>query len=53
MKPDGYSPDPGHYDGHIKPFGADISRKVDMGSKYKFKPKDGPGPGEYDSTDGY
>lgn len=44
------SPDPGQYDGHLKQFGADVVRKVDMGSKYKFVPKEGPGPGEYDSN---
>jgi len=45
----GYKPekgnDPGQYDGHLKPFGADINTKVTMGNKYKFVPKEGPAPG--------
>ena len=46
--------DPGKYDGHIKPFGADITTKVTMGNKYKFTPKEGPPPGLYnpDMADG-
>ena len=49
----GYKPekgnDPGQYDGHLKPFGADINTKVTMGNKYKFVPKEGPAPGQYNA----
>lgn len=41
------TPDPGTYDRHLKPFGS-IKKKIDFGSKYKFKPKEGPAPGQYD-----
>ena len=40
------SPEPGRYDAHLTPFGAGLN-KVDMGSKYKFVPKEGPAPGQY------
>ena len=43
---DNRSPSPGQYDCH-KPMGNDCNG-IDMGSKYKFQAKDGPGPGEYD-----
>jgi len=33
-----------------KPFGADIHMKVNFGEKYKFVPKEGPAPGQYDIT---
>lgn len=39
------SPDPGKYDAHLKPFGADLKNNATMGSKYKFVPKEGPAPG--------
>lgn len=43
-KPQEKGPDPGQYENVYKPMGADLG-KVDFGSKYKFKPKDGPAPG--------
>jgi len=48
-KPVGPTPDAGMYDKHLTPFGSGL-KKVDMGSKYKFVPKEGPPPGIY--TDG-
>ena len=44
------TPDPGKYDSHLKPFGADIKNKVDFGSKYDFKVNDVPPPGRYDPS---
>jgi hypothetical protein len=44
------SPEPGRYDAHLTPFGSDL-KKVDMGSKYKFVPKEGPGPGTYSANE--
>lgn len=35
-----------------KPFGSDIKAKVNFGSKYKFVPKEGPAPGQYDADKG-
>jgi len=37
-RPDENLPGAGHYDGHLSAFGADVTRKIDMGSKYEFKP---------------
>jgi hypothetical protein len=44
------SPDPGSYDGHLTMFG-DGLMNIDMGSKYKFVPKEGPAPGQYSAMD--
>lgn len=30
------TPDPGKYDAHLKPFGADIKQNMTLGGKYKF-----------------
>jgi hypothetical protein len=49
-RPQEVTPDPGTYDGHLTEFGAGLN-KVDMGSKYKFVPKEGPGPGAYSGND--
>ena len=38
---------PGYVD-TVTPFGSDVKGRVDFGSKYKFKPKEGPAPGQYD-----
>lgn len=38
------SPDPGYYDGHIKPFGHS-EKNMTMGGKYKFVPDKNPAPG--------
>lgn len=40
-----YEAEPGT--GHLKEFGSGLN-KVDMGSPYKFKPKEGPAPGQYE-----
>ena len=45
-------PDPGSYSNHIKPLGADLKNTATMGSKYGWKPKDGPAPGEYEPAEG-
>lgn len=37
---------PGAHDSE-KPFGSGMNNAVTMGSKYKFKPKEGPPPGAY------
>jgi len=47
-RPAEVTPEPGSYDGHLKPFGSGINSTADMGSKYKFVPKEGPPPGLYD-----
>jgi hypothetical protein len=44
-RPQDVTPDPGLYDGHLKPFGSDLNANANMGSKYKFVPKEGPPPG--------
>jgi hypothetical protein len=41
------TPDPGQYDSHLTAFGA-INTKVNFGEPYKFVPKEGPSPGQYD-----
>lgn len=46
-------PEGGKYDGHLTPFGADIKTKVNMGSKYKSKYNDNPGPGVYHTDRGH
>jgi hypothetical protein len=35
-----------------KPFGSDLNTKVNFGSKYKFVPKEGPAPGQYNADKG-
>jgi hypothetical protein len=53
QKPPEITPDPGQYV-DFKTFGYDIKPKIDMGSKYDWKPlNDGPGPGVYDVKDNY
>ena len=43
-------PDPGSYaPADINTFGKDINTRVTMGSKYEFKPTQGPAPGPYDA----
>jgi len=44
--------DPGKYDGHLKPIGSDLKR-VDFGSPYKFVPKEGPAPGQYEDASNF
>ena len=39
---------PGPYDGHLKPFGADLKNSFTMGSKYKPEVNNNPPPGAYD-----
>ena len=41
------SPDPGQYDGHIKPFGYN-EKNMTIGGKYKFVPDSNPAPGQYE-----
>ena len=48
-RPADHVPEPGTYSGHIKPLGADLKTTATMGSKYDWKPKDGPAPGEYET----
>jgi len=36
-----------------KPFGSDITQKVNFGSKYEFKPDKNPAPGTYDADEAY
>jgi hypothetical protein len=43
------SPDPGQYDRHLTPFGADVKGNPGMGSKYVFKPDSNPPVGAYDT----
>ena len=33
---------------YLKPFGAEIKQKMTIGGKYKWKPDQNPGPGDYD-----
>jgi hypothetical protein len=40
---------PGAHDGHLKPFGSELKGRDFMGSKYEFKPKEGPAPGKYNT----
>ena len=47
-RPKDSSPEPGQYDDRYYKFGYDIKPKIDMGSKYKWQPKEGPAPGQYD-----
>jgi hypothetical protein len=51
-RPADKTPEPGQYDNHLTQFGSDLKTTADMGSKYKFVPKEGPPPGMYeqDST---
>jgi len=51
-RPKETSPDPGIYDGHLSIFGADVTRRIDMGSKYIFKPDQNPAPGQYNTDSG-
>lgn len=44
-------PSPGQYDGHLKPFGADVSNRVPFGDKYKPEKNFNPGPGQYENDD--
>jgi hypothetical protein len=41
------SPDPGQYDGHIKPFGH-TDKALTLGGKYVWKADSNPAPGQYD-----
>jgi hypothetical protein len=43
----GNEPDPGQYDGHIKPFGSSPN-KMTIGGKYKHNYDANPGPGLYE-----
>lgn len=36
-RPKETNPDPGQYDGHLQPFGADAGN-ITLGGKYKWKP---------------
>jgi len=51
-RPAEVTPDGGAYDGHLKPFGSDL-KKVDFGNPYKFVPKEGPAPGQYEQSSDY
>jgi hypothetical protein len=44
------TPDPGRYDAHLTPFASDLKTTANMGSKYKFVPKEGPPPGMYENS---
>lgn len=44
-RPADKSPEPGQYDNHLTPFGSGLTSNANMGSKYKFVPKEGPAPG--------
>lgn len=35
-RPPEHQPEPGQYDGHLKPFGSGLKTTANMGSKYKF-----------------
>ena len=48
-RPEEYKPGPGQYDEHLKDFGADDTRKMTLGGKYKWKPNDNPPPGLYEA----
>ena len=49
-RPKESSPDPGQYDGHLRPFSQDNKLpNVSFGSKYEFKPNNNPPPGLYNS----
>lgn len=43
----GYAAEAGQYDSHLKQFGSDLN-SVNFGRPYEFKPKEGPGPGEFE-----
>lgn len=49
-RPKERSPDPGQYDKHLTEFGSGL-KNVTFGDKYKFVPKEGPSPGQYDPMD--
>ena len=42
------NPEPGKYDAHLTPFGADKKNRIIMGGKYKQEVNDNPPPGLYD-----
>ena len=46
-RPKEQQPEPGTYDGHLKPFGAEVKGNIDMGKKYVTKYNDNPPPGIY------
>ena len=48
-RPEEIGPEPGTYDGHLKPFAADIKTNITFGEKYKFKPDSNPAPGQYNA----
>lgn len=48
-RPEELGPEPGTYDGHLKPFAADIKTNITFGEKYKFKPDSNPAPGQYNA----
>lgn len=45
-------PTPEPYDGHLTPFGANITNRAQFGGKYETKYDKNPGPGEYDIDSG-
>lgn len=47
-RPKEIGPEPGSYDGHLRPFGT-MSFTPTMGRKYEFRPDANPGPGTYDT----
>ena len=51
-RPQENSPGPGHHDGHLTAFGADVKANIGMGSKYEFKPDSNPPVGAYDINSG-
>jgi len=48
-RPKENNPGPGHHDGHLTSFGADVTRNIGMGSKYEFKPDSNPPVGAYET----
>ena len=51
-RPKENNPEPGKYDGHLKPFGAEVGNMT-MGGKYKWKADNNPPIGGYNLDTGY
>lgn len=52
-RPKEQNPEPGQYDGHLKPLGANLKNSFTMGSPYRWKPDSNPPIGAYDLDSGF
>lgn len=52
-RPKEQTPEPGSYDGHLRPFGSGLARNASMGSKYVFKPDSNPPVGAYELDESF